>query len=93
MSFHGFRDAAKHSSLCARALRALDHPVLDRVQARLLRSGLQVLDVTIQPKAPPPLRRAFTAVDHAITQLIREGSPRRVKILTPSYTVQLCKHS
>jgi hypothetical protein len=44
-----------------------------KVHARILRPGLQALDLTMQPTAPPPLRRAFTALDHAITQLTREA--------------------
>ncbi len=43
---------------------------LTKVQARILRLGLRAPDLTIQSQAPPPLRRAFTAVDHAVTALI-----------------------
>lgn len=46
---------------------------LTKVHARVLQPGLQALDLTIQSHAPPPLRRAFTAVDHAVTSLIAEA--------------------
>jgi hypothetical protein len=46
---------------------------LTKVQARVLRPGLQALDLTMDPKAPPPLRRAFTALDHAVNHLITEA--------------------
>jgi hypothetical protein len=46
---------------------------LTKIHARILRPGLQALDLTLQPKAPPPLRRAFTAVDHAVTTLLTEA--------------------
>lgn len=46
---------------------------LTKVHGRILRPGLHALDLTIAPAAPPPLRRAFTTVDHALSTLITEA--------------------
>jgi hypothetical protein len=39
---------------------------LTKVQARVLRRGLQALDLGFVPQAPPALRTAFVALDRAI---------------------------
>jgi hypothetical protein len=46
---------------------------LTKVQARILRPGLQALDLRIVSQAPPPLRSACTALDIAIQQLADEA--------------------
>jgi hypothetical protein len=42
---------------------------LTKVQARILRPGLQALDLRITSQAPTPLRTAYAALDTAIQQL------------------------
>jgi hypothetical protein len=39
---------------------------LTKVHARVLRSGLQALDLSFTARVPPSLRTTFTALDHAI---------------------------
>jgi hypothetical protein len=39
---------------------------LTKVHARVLRPGLQALDLSFVPQAPPPLRTTFAALDRAI---------------------------
>jgi len=46
---------------------------LTKLQARVLRPGLQALDLRCDAQTPPPLRAAFTALDTAIDSLIKEG--------------------
>ena len=46
---------------------------LTKVHARVLRPGLQALDLRIQSHAPPPLRTAFAALDAATTSLINDA--------------------
>jgi len=46
---------------------------LTKVQARILRPGLQALDLRITSEAPPPLRTAYADLDTAIRQLISEA--------------------
>jgi hypothetical protein len=46
---------------------------LTKVHTRILRPGLQAVDLTVQSQAPPLLRRAFTAVDQALTELATEA--------------------
>jgi hypothetical protein len=46
---------------------------LTKVQARILRPGLQALDLRITSAAPPPLRTAYAALDTAIQDLTREA--------------------
>jgi hypothetical protein len=40
---------------------------------RVLRPGLQALDLTITSATPPPLRTAVAAVERAVTQLVQEA--------------------
>jgi hypothetical protein len=47
--------------------------ILTKVQARVLRPGLQALDLRITSAAPPPLRTAYAALDTAIQDLTREA--------------------
>jgi hypothetical protein len=47
--------------------------VLTKVQSRILRPGLQALDLQIVSEAPPPLRVACTALDVAIDSFISEA--------------------
>jgi hypothetical protein len=44
-----------------------------KVQARILRPGLQALDLQLVSQAPPPLRSACTALDAAVEELIAEA--------------------
>lgn len=46
---------------------------LTKVHARVLRSGLQALDLTFTAQVPPPLRRTFAALDRAIDAHIAEA--------------------
>ncbi len=46
---------------------------LTKVQARILRPGLQALDLRITSEAPPLLRSAYSALDTAIHQLTSEA--------------------
>jgi hypothetical protein len=46
---------------------------LTKVQARVLRPGLQALDPQIVSHAPPPLRVACTALDTAIDSLTSQA--------------------
>jgi hypothetical protein len=46
---------------------------LTKLHARVLRPGLQALDPRIVAHAPPPLRRAFAALDAATTSLLDEA--------------------
>lgn len=46
---------------------------LTKVHARVLRPGLQALDLDFAPHAPPPLRTTFTALDRAIDAHIAEA--------------------
>jgi hypothetical protein len=46
---------------------------LTKVHDRVLRPGLQALDLHLISQAPPPLRIAFASVDRAITQLVQEA--------------------
>ena len=46
---------------------------LTKVHARILRPGLQALDLRITSEAPPPLRMAYAALDTAIETLTREA--------------------
>ena len=46
---------------------------LTKVHARVLRPGLQALDMTFIAQVPPDLRRTFTALDHAIDAHIAEA--------------------
>ena len=39
---------------------------LTTVHARILRPGLQALDLTFTARVPPPLRTTFTALDRVI---------------------------
>jgi hypothetical protein len=45
---------------------------LTKVHARVLRTGLQALDLTFTSQVPPALRRTFAALDHAIDAHIAE---------------------
>lgn len=51
---------------------------LTKVHNRVLRPGLQALDLQLRSQTPPPLRSAFLALDTAINRLIAEAH------LTPS---------
>ena len=46
---------------------------LTKVHARVLRPGLQAFDEHLTAHAPPPLRRAFIALDDATEALIKEA--------------------
>lgn len=46
---------------------------LTKVHARVLRPGLQALDLSFIAQAPPALRTTFTALDHAINTHIAEA--------------------
>jgi hypothetical protein len=46
---------------------------LTKLYARVLRPGLQALDLQITAQVPPPLRTAFTALDAATEALMREA--------------------
>ncbi len=46
---------------------------LTKVHARVLRPGLQALDLRAPSQAPPPLRTAFAALDAATTSLINDA--------------------
>jgi hypothetical protein len=46
---------------------------LTKVHARVLRPGLQALDLTFTAQTPPLLRATFTALDHAIEAHIAEA--------------------
>jgi hypothetical protein len=46
---------------------------LTKLYARVLRPGLQALDLQITAQVPPPLRTAFTALDAATEALIKEA--------------------
>jgi hypothetical protein len=46
---------------------------LTKVQSRVLRPGLQALDLRIVSHAPPPLRSAYTLLDQAIQDLVSEA--------------------
>jgi len=46
---------------------------LTKVQARILRPGLQALDLHIVSDAPPPLRSACDALDTAIHNLAADA--------------------
>jgi hypothetical protein len=47
---------------------------LTKVHARILRPGLQALDLSFTAQAPPPLRTTFAALDRAIDAPHRRGS-------------------
>jgi hypothetical protein len=49
---------------------------LTKLQARVLRPGLQALDLRADTRTPPPLRTAFASVDTAIDSLIKEANLR-----------------
>jgi hypothetical protein len=46
---------------------------LTKLHARILRPGLQALDLQISAQVPPPLRTIFTALDATTEALIREA--------------------
>lgn len=46
---------------------------LTKLYGRLIRPGLQALDPHLTAQAPPPLRRAFAAVDKATDAMIQEA--------------------
>lgn len=46
---------------------------LTKVHARVLRPGLQALDLSFTAHAPPPLRTCFAALDHAIDAHLTEA--------------------
>jgi hypothetical protein len=46
---------------------------LTKVQSRVLRPGLQALDLQIVSNASPPLRSAYTFLDQAIQDLVSEA--------------------
>jgi hypothetical protein len=46
---------------------------LTKVHARVLRPGLQALDLTFTTQVPPALRTTFTALDHAIDAHVAEA--------------------
>ena len=46
---------------------------LTKVHARVLRGGLQALDLSFIAQAPPPLRTTFLALDRAIDAHIAEA--------------------
>jgi hypothetical protein len=46
---------------------------LTTIHARVLRPGLQALDLSFTAQVPPPLRRTFTALDQAIDDYIAEA--------------------
>ena len=46
---------------------------LTKVHARVLRGGLQALDLSFITQAPPPLRTTFIALDRAIDAHITEA--------------------
>jgi len=46
---------------------------LTKAQARILRPGLQALDLQLASQAPPPLRDACTALDAAVQNLVAEA--------------------
>jgi len=47
---------------------------LTKLQARVLRPGLQALDLSIVSHASPPLRDAFTTLDSAIVHLVNQAN-------------------
>ena len=47
---------------------------LTKAHARVLRPGLQALDVTVTARVPPSLRRAFEAPDIATEALFQAGA-------------------
>jgi len=47
---------------------------LTKVHARVLRPGLQALDLHIVSEAPPPLRAASIALDSAIAELVGQAN-------------------
>jgi hypothetical protein len=49
------------------------HSFLTKVHARVLRPGVQALDMTFTAQAPPSLRTTFTALDDAIEAHIAEA--------------------
>jgi hypothetical protein len=44
-----------------------------KVQARILRCGLQALDLWLVAQAPPPLRAACAALDAAVQDLVADA--------------------
>jgi hypothetical protein len=46
---------------------------LTKVHARVIRPGLQAIDLSFAAEAPPPLRTTFAALDHAIDAHIAEA--------------------
>lgn len=47
--------------------------MLTKVHGRVLRPGLQALDLRITAQVPPPLRMAFIGFDAATEALIKEA--------------------
>ena len=47
---------------------------LTKLQARVLRPGLQVLDLSIVSRASPPLRDAFNSLDSDIVDLVKQAN-------------------
>jgi len=46
---------------------------LTKVHARVLRPGLQALDLTFTTQVPPPVRTTFFALDRALDDHIAEA--------------------
>jgi hypothetical protein len=46
---------------------------LTKVQARILRPGLQALDLDLVSQAPPPLRTAYIALDTAVRDVVADA--------------------
>ena len=47
---------------------------LTKLQARVLRPGLQALDLSIVSYASPPVRDAFTTLDSGIVDLVNQAN-------------------
>jgi hypothetical protein len=62
---------------CFLPLRGVPHAVGEktnvRAEARVLRPGLQALDLTFTAQIPPAMRTTFAALDHAIDLHIAEA--------------------
>jgi hypothetical protein len=60
---------------------------LTKVHARVLRPGLQALDLDVTPQTPPRLRTAFNALDRIIDAYIAEAPPCGMIVFRPFRTL------
>ena len=71
--FHDGRGCGRADSGIHGPANDAAHACTRKVQARILRPGLEALDLRITSAAPPPLHTAYAALDTVIQDFTREA--------------------